>query len=93
MNNEILLPNRCHNFAKSGLLRLYSRGSASAKSFPLYNHNVKCERIYTTDRVAAGNASAERNVIVEDCHEEKDLQTLFEKYPEAKKIKEAAGAR
>ena len=35
MNNEILLPNRCHNFAKSGLLRLYSRESASAKLFPL----------------------------------------------------------
>ena len=30
MNNEILLPNRCHNFAKTGLLRLYSRESASA---------------------------------------------------------------
>ena len=58
-----------------------------------YNHNVKCERIYTTDHIDAGNASAERNVIVEDCHEEKDLDTLFEKYPEAKQIKEAAGAR
>ena len=34
MNNEILLPNRCHNFAKSGLLRLYSRESASAKIIP-----------------------------------------------------------
>ena len=35
MNNEVLLPFRCHNFAKSGLLRLYSRESASAKLFPL----------------------------------------------------------
>lgn len=35
MNNEILLPNRCHDFAKTRLLRLYSRESALAKSFPL----------------------------------------------------------
>ena len=35
MNNEILLPNRCHDFVETGLLRLYSQGSTSAKSFPL----------------------------------------------------------
>ena len=35
MNNEILLPNRCHNFAKSRLFRLYSRESGLTKLFPL----------------------------------------------------------
>lgn len=35
MNDEFLLPNHWHNFAKIRLLRLYSRESASAKLFPL----------------------------------------------------------
>ena len=35
VNDEILLPFRCHDFAKSGLLRLYTREIGLTVLFPL----------------------------------------------------------
>lgn len=58
-----------------------------------YNHNVVCERIYSTEAIDMGNASVERNVSVSDIFTEPTLEELYEKYPEAKEIMNNAGAR
>ncbi len=58
-----------------------------------YNHNVKSERIYSTDKINLKNHAPERNVILGEVFEAKTLEELFEKYPKAKEIEEAAGAK
>ena len=57
------------------------------------NHNVKIEHIWSTKKTPEDNASDVRNVILGECYNEKTLEALYEKYPEAKKIADEAGAK
>lgn len=58
-----------------------------------YNHNVLCERLYTTEPVDMGNASIPRNVKLSGIHTEPTLDELYDKYPEAKAISDNSGAK
>lgn len=58
-----------------------------------YNHNVLCERLYTTEPVDMGNASLPRNVKLKEIHTEPTLSELYDKYTAAKSIFENSGAR
>ena len=58
-----------------------------------YNHNVKIEHIWSTKKTPEDNEAKARNVILGECYTEKTLEALYEKYPEAKKIAEEAGAK
>jgi hypothetical protein len=54
--------------------------------------HVLIERIYSTEAVPANNHAPARDTLLETCYNEKTLDMLFEKYPQAKKIADAAGA-
>lgn len=58
-----------------------------------YNHNVFCERLYTTESVDMGNASIPRNVKLKEIRTEPTLDELYDKYPEAKAIFDNSGAK
>ncbi len=57
-----------------------------------YNHNVLCERIYSTDPIDAKNHAPERNVKLGDVYVAESLEALYEAHPEAAQIEADAGA-
>ncbi len=56
-------------------------------------HNDFCERLYTTTTVDGGVKAAKVNVLVEDTFYKDGIEKLYEEYPEAQAIEEAAGCR
>lgn len=56
-----------------------------------YTHNNLVENTYTTEPMDAENHCPERNTIFLGTKTERDLATLFEKYPRAKEIYENSG--
>ena len=58
-----------------------------------FNHNVLCERIYTTEDVNMSGISIPRNVKLKEIRTEPTLDELYDKYPEAKAIFDNSGAK